>query len=85
MAQELSGTVPGRVLKLNGIPNPAPVWGKVLWPRAVDFGGFTTSGGLSLEEIYDLLESEREWLNGQGKRTKDAKSTLEWLNNDKDD
>ena len=35
---------------------------------------------LSAEEIDDLAESEREWKEGRGRRFKDAKSAIEWLN-----
>lgn len=35
---------------------------------------------LSPEEIDDLVESEREWRQGKGRRFKDPRSAIEWLN-----
>jgi hypothetical protein len=43
-------------------------------------GERTIDGELSAEEIDDMVESEREWKEGLGRRFKDAKSAIEWLN-----
>lgn len=39
---------------------------------------------LSPEEIDDLVESEREWRQGKGRRFRDPRTAIEWLNSDTD-
>jgi len=45
---------------------------------------FSTSEELTLVELHDIIESEREYKEGRGRFFRDAKAALAWLDSDKD-